>query len=365
MAEDNEAASKTEEPTPRKLEEARKKGDVAKTQDLPQMASLAGTFAVLAIGGGWLAQDMAGRLLPFISHPQAIDLSGNGGVSVAREAMMACLPALAAVMVAATVAGVAGNVFQHGLLFTAEKIKPDLKKVSPLEGFKRIFGPDGWVQFIKSVLKILVTGGVAWLVLEPHAEELQALAAAEPAAMLPMAAALMKALFYAVLAFLLVTSGADFLWQRMRFMKRMRMSREELKDEFKQTDGDPHIKAKQKQMRAEKSRQRMMQAVPNATVVVMNPTHYAVALRYEAGETAAPECVAKGLDELALRIRAVAEEAGVPVIEDPPLARALYATTEVDRQIPEAHYEAVAKVIGFVMNRGRRRAGGGTARPMR
>ena len=172
---DEEASSKTEEPTQRKLDEARKKGDVAKTQDLPQMFSLAAVAGVIILAGGWLSQDMVGRLLPFIAHPQAMDLSGTGGVGIAQQAMMAALPAMIVVMVAAMLAGIAGNVVQHGLLFTAEKMKPDLKKVSPLEGFKRIFGPDGWVQFIKSALKIGATGAVAWMVLKPHAQELQAL----------------------------------------------------------------------------------------------------------------------------------------------------------------------------------------------
>ena len=353
MAEDNEAASKTEEPTQRKLEEARKKGDVAKTPDLPQMFSLAAVAGVILIGGGWLATDMTAKLLPFIAHPEAMDLSGTGGVGIAQQATMAGMPALLVVMVAAGLAGIAGNVMQHGLLFSAEKMKPSFKKVSPVEGFKRIFGPDGLMQFLKSFLKIGATGAVTWMVLKPHAHEMQAMAAYDPAAILPAAMALTKALFFAVLCFLLVTAGADWLWQRARFMKRMRMSREELKDEYKQTDGDPHVKAKRKQMQHEVSRRRMMQNVPNATVVVMNPTHYAVALRYEAGETAAPECVAKGMDDLALRIRAVAEEAGVAIIEDAPLARALYATTEIDKAIPEAHYQAVAKIIGFVMSQKR------------
>ena len=350
---DEDASSKTEEPTAKKLEDARKKGDVAKTQDLPQLFSLAAVAGVILMGGGWLATDMTEKLLPFIAHPEAMDLSGTGGVGIAQQATMAGMPALIVVMVAAALAGMAGNLVQHGLLFTGEKVKPDFKKVSPLEGFKRIFGPDGLVQFIKSFLKIGATGAVTWLVLKPHAHEMQALAAADPAAMLPVTMALTKALFFAVLSFMLVTAGGDWLWQRARFMKRMRMSREELKDEYKQSDGDPHIKAKRKQMQMEVSRRRMMQNVPNATVVVMNPTHYAVALRYEAGETAAPECVAKGMDDLALRIRALAEESGVAIIEDPPLARALYATTEIDKAIPEAHYQAVAKIIGFVMSQKR------------
>jgi flagellar biosynthetic protein FlhB len=166
---------------------------------------------------------------------------------------------------------------------------------------------------------------------------------------MPLAMKLCTKLFWAVLIFLVMTAGFDWFWQRMRFNKRMRMTLQEVKDEFKQSDGDPHIKAKRRQIQMQRSRQRMMQAVPKATVVVMNPTHYAVALRYETGD-AAPICVAKGVDELALKIRAVAEEHGVHVLEDPPLARALYATVEIDDQIPADQFEAVAKIIGFVMN---------------
>lgn len=355
MAQDNEAASKTEEPTPRKLEEARKRGEVARSQDVAQLASLLGAFGILAIGGGWLTRDLAMRLLPFVADPANIDLSGQGIMLVAQQAGWAAAPMLIAVMGGAALAGVAGNVFQTGLLWSGEKLKPDFKKVSLQEGFKRIFGVDGLVNFLKSAIKILATGAVAWLALRHRAEDLGKLAAMDPTAVLPVSADLLKALFYAVVAFLAVTAGLDWLWQRQRFTQKMRMSREELKEEYKQTDGDPHVKAKQKQIRNERARRRMMQNVPKATVVVMNPTHYAVALRYEQGVTPAPECVAKGMDDLALRIRAVAEEHGVPVVEDAPLARALYAAVEVDEQIPEAHFEAVAKVIGFIMGAARRR----------
>jgi flagellar biosynthetic protein FlhB len=158
-----------------------------------------------------------------------------------------------------------------------------------------------------------------------------------------------------------VITGADWFIQKQRFMARMRMSKEEQKEEFKNTEGDPHVKAKQKQLRAERARRRMMQAVPKATVVVMNPTHYAVALKYVQGEDAAPICVAKGMDAVALKIREVAKDSNVPVIEDPPLARALYAAVEIDDVIPAAHFEAVAKIIGFILRQSRRRA---TARPL-
>ncbi len=360
----DESASKTEEPTPKKLADARKKGDVAKSMDIPQLASLAGAFGVMAIGGGWFLRDMAMQLLPFVAHPDEIELSGQGAMQVVVQAGLAAAPLTVTVLAGAGVAGGIGYLAQTGFMLTGEKLKPEAKKISPLEGFKRIFGVEGLVQFLKSVLKIAVTGWVAWLVLKPRAADLSALASMEPAAMLPLSADLIRALFYAVMTFLALTAGLDWFWQRQRFTQRMRMSREELKEEYKQSDGDPHVKAKQKQIRAERSRRRMMQNVPNATVVIMNPTHYAVALRYEAGQTAAPECVAKGVDDLALRIRALAEDSGVAVIEDPPLARALYAAVDVDQQIPEAHFEAVAKIIGFVMSAAQRRAGAPRARPL-
>ena len=230
---------------------------------------------------------------------------------------------------------------------------PDFSKVALDKGIQRLFGLDAVVHFGKSVLKIILVTAIAWLVLKPRMHEFQQMSAMEPTAILPLAVDLFRRLFYAVAGFLLLIAGFDWFWQRQRFMTRMRMTKEELKEDFKQTDGDPHIKARQKQIRMQRSRRRMMAAVPTATVVVMNPTHYAVALKYEPGDKAAPLCVAKGVDSLALKIRAVAEAAGVAVIEDPPLARALYATVEVEAFIPTRHYEAVAKIIGFVMQRAR------------
>lgn len=351
-----EAASRTEEPTPRKLERAREQGDVAKTPDLPQLASLAAVAGVLAIAGGMLARNMAEDLLPFLAHPDTMRLEHGGAVGVARHAILAAAPALAAVMFAAALAGAAGNLVQTGFLITPSKLKPDFSKVSPMAGFKRIFSLDGLMHFIKSLAKVAATGAIAWYVLKPHVSQLENLAGLAPVEMLPFTADILRRLVFAVLGLLLVVAGFDWFWQRQRFMSRMRMTKEEVKEDFKQSEGDPHVKAKQKQKRAEAARRRMMQNVPKATVVIMNPTHYAVALKYEQGEDEAPVCVAKGLDSLALKIRAIAEEAEVPVIEDPPLARALYAAVEIDEMIPQAHYEAVAKIIGFILGTGRRAA---------
>jgi flagellar biosynthetic protein FlhB len=361
MAEENESASRTEEATPRRLEQARAQGDVAKTMELPQFASLAAAAMVLVGMGGWMCRNLASQLLPFLAHPDAISLQGGGGVLVARHALSAALPVVLITMLSAGAAGAAGHLLQTGFMFTPAKLKWDLGKLSPLKGFSRIFGLDGLIQFVKSLVKVAVTAALAWWVIKPHLPQLERLAAMDPAAILPFLGEVLRRLVFAVLGLLLVVSGFDWMIQRQRFLARMRMSKEELKEEFKNTEGDPHVKARQRQIRVERARRRMMQAVPKATVVVMNPTHYAVALRYEQGEDEAPVCVAKGLDAVALRIREVAEEHKVPVIQDPPLARALYAAVEIDEMIPPAHYEAVAKIIGFILKQSRRRA---TALPL-
>ena len=349
MAEEHDQSTKTEEPTQRKLEEARRKGEVARSIDVPSWASLAAAFGVLAVAGGWLVQDLARKLVPFFASPDAMDVSGEGVRSLMSSALLAAAPLLLAVLLSAALAGAAGNVLQTGFLFTPSKLAFDLSKLSPQQGFKRMFGLDAWVQFFKSLLKLIAISAVVWMVFRPHANELQNLAALPPSALLPLTRDLLVAMFLAVLTLLGFTAGADFLWQRFRFMQRMRMSREEMKDEFRQAEGDPHVKAKLKQIRVERSKKRMMQNVPKATVVVTNPTHFAVALRYEPGETAAPVCVAKGVDTLALKIREIAGAHDVPIIEDPPLARALYAAVDVDAAIPRQHYEAVARVIGFIL----------------
>jgi flagellar biosynthesis protein FlhB len=356
MAEGDDAASKTEDASPKRLEKARQEGDVAKSADLAHVCALAGAFGAVALGGGALARHLADSLLPFIAHPDTFELHGQAGIAVAWQVMLAALPALVAVMGATMLAGVSGNLVQTGFLFSTAKLAPNLSKLSPVGGFKRLFGIDGFMNFLRAVLKVLLVSAVAWWVLAPHARELPGLITVGPLGVLTYSVDLGKSLMLAVIALLALGAVLDFLWQRQRFLTKMKMTKEEVKEEFKQSEGDPHVKARQRQLRLEKAKRRMIQAVPKATVVVVNPTHYAVALRYEQGQTPAPECVAKGVDAVALKIREVAEAAGVPVIEDPPLARALYGAVEVDQIIPQHHYEAVAKIIGFILAGRRRRA---------
>ncbi|OYX29938.1 MAG: flagellar biosynthesis protein FlhB [Caulobacterales bacterium 32-69-10] len=364
MAEEQDRASQTEEPTQRKLDEARRKGDVVKSPEVAAVAALAAAIGVVVLSGGWMARTMAEALLPFIAHPDEISLTGLGGVSVMRTAVMACAPVLL-VLVAAALAGAFGNLIQHGLLWAPSKLAPAYSKVDPMAGLKRLFGLDNLMNFIKSLAKIAALSAVTWMVLKPRAALIEELPALQPEAILPVSAEIMRALAMAVLIVMTLIAGADWFWSRQRFMARMRMTREQVKQDHKETEGDPHVKGKQKQLRMQRSRQRMMQNVPKATVVVMNPTHYAVALRYEQGTDAAPVCVAKGVDRLALKIREVAEAAGVHVVEDPPLARALYASIDVDEVIPREHYQAVAQIIGFVMGAGARNASRRPAAPIR
>jgi flagellar biosynthetic protein FlhB len=231
-----------------------------------------------------------------------------------------------------------------------------------MAGFKRLVGLDNLVNALKSVAKLIAVSVIAYMVMKPHADSVQDMSRLDPMAILPESLDVIRSLAIAVLICMGALALFDWFYSHQRFMHKMRMTREEVKQEHKDSDGDPHIKAKLRQMRMEKSKRRMMQAVPTASVVVMNPTHYAVALRYEPGETPAPVCVAKGMDAIALKIRDVAEGANVPVIEDPPLARALYAAIDVDETIPREHYQAVAKIIGFVM--GRKNPSRGAARPL-
>jgi len=246
-------------------------------------------------------------------------------------------------------AGLAGHVLQSRPTFNLDKLAPDLSKLSLLSGLSRIFGLQGWVNLIKGLIKLAIVGAAIWTQLWPARGMLESILTQSPQAVMADMSHLLFKVLVAALSALLAIAGLDYFFQYRRFMSRNMMSRQEIKEEFRQNEGDPIIKAKVRQLRQERARKRMIAEVPKATVVITNPTHYAVALKYESGKTAAPICVAKGVDALALRIRAVAEENEVPVIENPPLARALHATVELDEAIPPEHYKAVAQVIGYVM----------------
>jgi flagellar biosynthetic protein FlhB len=246
------------------------------------------------------------------------------------------------------VAAIAGPLLQAGFTITFEPLIPTLSRISPLAGLARLFSVRSLVEFFKGLLKLAVIGGVMVVVVLPVAPGIGHFVGLEPVAMLEELKGLMLRMIGAALGVVTVIAAGDYLFQRFEFMQKMRMSKQEVKEEFKQTEGDPHIRGRLRQMRMERARRRMMQAVPKADVVVTNPTHYAVAMKYDPASMAAPVVVAKGADLIALAIRKVAEEHDVAIVESPPLARALFAAVEVDQEIPQEHYRAVAEIISYV-----------------
>ncbi|HEX5006603.1 MAG TPA: flagellar biosynthesis protein FlhB [Hyphomonadaceae bacterium] len=356
MAEEQDNSQKTEEPTQKRLEEARKKGDVAKSQDVPVWFLLLASAAIMA-GAGPLATSIARPLVKLLDHPHAFRLADGGAQKLMYEVLMALFVPMAVIFGVIAAASVVGHIVQHRPLWTFEKVKPDLNKLSPMKGFERMFGAQGWMNLLKSALKIGAVFAAMLYAVWPEMTAITEAGRLEAAGILHITQAIAGRLLLAAIVVVGLIAGLDFIWQRWSFMRRMRMSRRELREESKQAEGDPHIKARLRQIRLERSRKRMLSNVPKATVIVTNPTHYSVALRYQPDADAAPVCLAKGVDELALRIREKAKEHNVPIVENVALARALFATVEVDEHIPREHFEAVAKVIGFVMNtaKGRKR----------
>lgn len=358
MADDQDKSQKTEQPSQRKLDEAQKKGDSPRSQEIPGWFVLASGLFVIAVMSQATMGAVSDWLRMFLARPHdiAVDAAALPGLAAAVGTRIALsLGALFGVII---LAAIAGNMVQTKPVWTFEKVKPKLSKLSPVEGAKRLFGPQALVNFLKGVAKMSMVAVAVSIALWPRREQLLVMPQLDIVAAPVIIRNAAIALMIAALIVYSVIAAADYVWQRHSFMQKQKMSRRELKEEMKNTEGDPHVKAKLRQIRQERGRRRMLAEVPDSTVVIANPTHYAVALKYERGETPAPICVAKGVDALALRIREVAEESGVSVIEDPPLARALHATAELDEPIPEEHFQAVAQIIGQIMalakKRGRR-----------
>lgn len=349
MSDDRDDSQATEEPTQRRLDEAQKQGDIVKSAEVTTFITLAGGALTLAIFGHSASESFARSFRIFLEQPDQFVLDAPGVMAVLKMALLGFAAVIGAPLALMMGAGLAGHLLQHRPSFAPERIKPDLAKLSLVKGFKRMFGIDGLTNLVKGLIKITIVGAAVWTTLWPERDSIAAVLDQSPEQMTGEMMHLVMKVMMATLAVLAVMGGLDYFLQRFQFLKRNRMSRQEIKDEFRQSEGDPAIKAKIRQLRQERARRRMIAAVPEATVVIMNPTHYAVALKYESGKMAAPICVAKGLDALALRIREVAEENDVPVVENPPLARALYAAIDLDEAVPPEHYKAVAQVIGYVL----------------
>jgi flagellar biosynthetic protein FlhB len=355
MAEGTEQEDKTEEPTQRRLDQAIEQGNVATSAEINTFAILAAFTLALMIAGPGIARGLLAEMRGFLMNAHAVPDDPHAMAGIAGRTLTIWFQALAVPVGLVAVAGLAAGLLQHPLVFTTETLGPKFERISPMAGAKRILGLEALFQFGKGLAKMAVVGVVVGTVLWRDRDRLEVFARLDPAACLGAILGISVKLLGGVLAIHLVITMADALYQRYRWRQRLRMSKEEMKQEMKESDGNPEVKGRMKQIRMQRVKKRMMAAVPTATVIITNPTHYAVALRYEAG-MGAPVCVAKGVDSLAFRIRELAKAHDVPVLENPPLARALHATVDIDEAIPAEHYKAVAEVIGFVMRLRRRAA---------
>jgi flagellar biosynthesis protein FlhB len=348
MAEGQEDTERSEDPTQKRLDEALERGDVVKSQEVNTWFVIAGGALLLMAFSGPMANGLATTLRGLVEHSGSIRVDGRGFTSIVEKLSLEVVAAVAIPLLLLALAAIGGNMIQHRLVWSTEALKPKLSKISPMAGFGRLFSKQALANFVKGLIKLALIGTIMTALMYPERFRLDALVYIDPAAMLSITQSLSLQMMGAVVAVLALIAAADYLFQYRQWFERQKMSVRELKDEFKQTNGNPEVKAKIRQIRQTRSRKRMMAAVPDASVVITNPTHFAVALKYERGMSA-PICVAKGADLIARKIREVATDHNIPIVENPPLARALHATVEIDQEIAPEHYQAVAEVIGYVM----------------
>ena len=348
MAESGDDSEKTEEPSQKRLEEALKRGDVVKSQEVNTWFVMAGATLVLMAFSANMSRDLTAIMRGLIANSWQISVDGPALPGLFKKIGVEIVGAVAIPFLVLLLAALGGNLVQHKLVWSIDGLMPKLSKLSPLAGLQRMFSMQALANLGKGLVKIIVVGAVLASLMWPEREHMESLVHADPAALLPYVFTITLKLMGTVVAMLAVIAAGDYLFQYRQWYEKQKMSLRELKEEFKQSEGDPTIKGKLKQLRQTRMRKRMMAAVPKASVIITNPTHFAVALQYERG-MAAPICVAKGVDALALKIREIATEHRIPIVENPPLARALHATVQIDQVIPPEHYKAVAEVIGYVM----------------
>lgn len=348
MAEDDDA-SKTEDPTDKKLQDARGKGQVAQSQEVKSWAILLGGTAALVFIAPFMANEISQISKTFIASPHAIAMDFNHLKGVFSNISLELGIILTPLFLMLIILAFASNIGQFGWVWSTEKVMPDPKKISLLSGVKRMFSSQTLVEFLKGIAKLTIVGVVALGVSLPLLADLELIAEMDFHYTLDRIHLIAIYLAAGTVAVMTVIAALDFIYQKSKHAKEMRMSKQEVKDEHKQSEGDPQIKARIRQIRADRAQNRMMDSVPDADVIITNPTHFAVALQYKMDVMSAPKVVAKGVDHLAFRIREMAEDNDIPIVENPPLARALYASVEIDEEIPGEHFTAVAEVIGYVM----------------
>lgn len=353
-----DADQKTLDPTPKKLEDAHKRGDVPSAPEMRHAAMFAAMLLIVGTLGAVATARLAAQAAALWEGTGDLALTSGTAQRLARTLLGGILVAVGPILLLTLVAAVAGALLQGRGLFLSGQLKFKWDRLSPMAGAKRLFGKQAWVEFGKTLVKFIFVAIVAGAVVWPALHGLERMTGADAGAIGQYASAVTHDMLRAVALLVAALATADFLYQRRAWLARQRMSHQEVRDEHKQNEGDPQIKARIRAIGMARARRRMMSAIPSASVVITNPTHYAVALRYDHGAMQAPVVVAKGRDRIALRIRELAAEHKVPVVESPPLARALYASVEIGQPIKLEHYAAVAEIISYVLRLTREKKSG-------
>ncbi len=342
------AGEKSEPATPKKKQDARKKGQVAKSMELPSAFILFFAFLFFLMFGSYLKERMYWLLTVPLTDFMLLDISQENVAYIFSELITKGILMLAPIMIGVVVIGILGNYLQIGFLMSGEPLMPKLSKINPLEGAKRIFSMRSVVDFLKSVMKLLIVGTVAYLTVINERSTILILSSLPVENLFPYASGVIIALGLKICAVLIILAIFDFMYQKYEHAKSLRMSKQDIKDEYKKMEGDPLIKGRIREQQRRMAMQRMMQEIPNADVVITNPTHFAVAIRYDASEMDAPMVVAKGQDYVALKIKEKAKEHNIVLMENKLLARALYAQVEIGQHVPTELFQAVAEVLAYV-----------------
>ncbi|CAM5186425.1 Flagellar biosynthetic protein FlhB OS=Ureibacillus acetophenoni OX=614649 GN=flhB PE=3 SV=1 [Ureibacillus acetophenoni] len=343
------SGEKTEKATPKKRQDARKKGQVVKSQDVTAAFLLLSLFLLLYFWAPSMLEGLFSFLHQFIEKNMLIETINQDTVmEIYSQALMEMAKIALPILLVAMVIGVAANYFQFGFLFTTEQLKLDLKKMDPIKGIKKIISVRAIVNLIKSLLKVTFIGAVTTMVIWMNLPEVLSLSLHDPWEILTTVASLTGMMGIAASIVLLLIAILDYVYEKYEYEKQLKMSKQDIKDEYKNAEGDPKIKSKIKQRQREMAMRRMMQQVPNADVVITNPTHYAIALKYDESNMEAPKIVAKGTDFVAQKIKLIAKENNVVMVENRPLARAMYDKVEIGDFVPEEFFKAVAEVLAYV-----------------
>ncbi len=357
MADGPEDYEKTEEPTSRKLQRAREEGNLPQSQEVGVAAMVVMILIILTLFAPAVTTEVVGALMVLQTNAHDVRIGGNQyDVFVGLRAIFSQVVVVVGVVFVLLIATAIFSAFVQGsVTLSIKRIQPKFSKLNVIEGFKRIYGVQAVVEFVKGITKIGVISVIVLIIVANQLQKITAATSYDMESIPELMRDLVLQLLLASLFFLVIVAFLDVLYVNWKWRRDLRMTPKEVKDEFRQMEGDPQVKRRLAQLRVERTRQRMMAKVPDATVVITNPTHFAVALKYERDEMDAPVCVAKGMDYVAQRIREIAEENDVPLVENAPLARTLYRAVEVDEEIPEEHYKAVAEIIMFIY-RGKEKA---------